>query len=142
MVPELDEIPRRYSGRNIDLMLVHLGGTTIPSPSVPLLMVTMDAEMGIQLIKLIDPDVTVPIHYEYAFHICFGFHELRIAFHADKTVERRCLYTTHWLTSNSDYDVFLSPLEDFKKAVKEAGLEAKVVYLDRKDAYQFKVKGW
>jgi len=64
LVPELAEIPRRYSGLNIDLMLVHLGGTTIPSPSIPLLMVTMDADMGVQLIKLIDPDVTVPIHYE------------------------------------------------------------------------------
>lgn len=46
-------------------MLVHLGGTTIPSPSVPLLMVTMDADQGIQLIRLIEPDITVPIHYEY-----------------------------------------------------------------------------
>lgn len=63
-MPELAEIPRRYSGQAIDLMLVHLGGTTIPSPSIPLLMVTMDADMGVQLIKLIDPDVTVPIHYE------------------------------------------------------------------------------
>ena len=64
MVLELAEIPRRYSEQNIDLMLVHLRGTRIPSPSVPLLMVAMDAEMGIQLMKLIDPDVTVPIHYE------------------------------------------------------------------------------
>ncbi|KAG6988971.1 structural maintenance of chromosomes protein 2 [Physcia stellaris] len=104
MVPELAEIPRRYSGRDIDLMLVHLGGTTIPSPNVPLLMVTMDAEMGIQLIKLINPDVTIPIHFD-------------------------------------DYDVFLSSLDDFKKAVKEAGLEDKVVYLDRKDAYHFEVQG-
>lgn len=39
----------------------------------------------------------------------------------------------------SDYDVFLSPLEDFQKAVREAGLEDRVVYLDRKDAYRFKV---
>jgi len=39
----------------------------------------------------------------------------------------------------SDYDVFLSPLEDFKKAVREAGFEDRVVYLDRKDAYRFKV---
>ena len=69
MVPELADIPRRYSGQNIDLMLVHLGGTTIPSPSLPLLMVTMDAEMGIQLMKLIDPDVTVPIHYEYVLDV-------------------------------------------------------------------------
>ena len=41
---------------------------------------------------------------------------------------------------HSDYDVFLSPLEDFKKAVKEAGLDDKVVYLDRKDAYRFQVR--
>ena len=40
MIDELKEIPERYAGQNIDLMLVHLGGTTIPSPSVPLLMVS------------------------------------------------------------------------------------------------------
>lgn len=40
----------------------------------------------------------------------------------------------------SDYDVFLSPLSDFKKAIEEAGLSDKVVYLDRKDTYRFKVK--
>lgn len=64
MVDELKEIPERYKGQNIDLMLVHLGGTTIPSPAVPLLMVTMDAKQGIELIRLINPDVTIPIHYE------------------------------------------------------------------------------
>ena len=40
----------------------------------------------------------------------------------------------------SDYDVFLSPLSDFKKAMKEAGLSDRVVYLDRGDAYSFTVK--
>lgn len=64
LVDELKEIPKRYAGQNIDLMLIHLGGTTIPSPSVPLLMVTMDAEQGLGLVKLIDPDLTIPIHYE------------------------------------------------------------------------------
>ena len=39
----------------------------------------------------------------------------------------------------SDYDVFLSPLSDFKHAIEEAGLGDKVVYLDRKDAYAFRV---
>ncbi|KAI9668232.1 MAG: hypothetical protein M1821_001052 [Bathelium mastoideum] len=102
MVDELKEIPERYKGQNIDLMLIHLGGTTIPSPSVPLLMVTMDAKQGIQLLRLINPDVTIPIHYD-------------------------------------DYDAFLSPLSDFKKAVEEAGLSEKVVYLDRKDQYSFRV---
>ncbi|KAL8923120.1 MAG: hypothetical protein Q9208_004804 [Pyrenodesmia sp. 3 TL-2023] len=103
LVDDLKEIPKRYAGQNIDLMLIHLGGTTIPSPSVPLLMVTMDAEQGLGLVKLIDPDLTIPVHYD-------------------------------------DYDVFLSPLEDFKKKMEEAGLQDKVVYLDRRDRYKFQVK--
>ena len=103
MVDELKEIPERYKDQNIDLMLIHLGGTTIPGPKMPLLMVTMDAEQGVQLMRLINPDLTIPIHYD-------------------------------------DYDVFLSPLEDFKKAVQAAGLDRKVVYLDRKDQFKFDVK--
>jgi L-ascorbate metabolism protein UlaG (beta-lactamase superfamily) len=104
LVDDLKEIPIRYAGQNIDLMLIHLGGTTLPSPNMPLLMVTMDAQQGLKLVQLINPDVTIPIHYD-------------------------------------DYDVFLNPLEDFKKAVEEAGLADKVVYLDRKDKYEFEVKG-
>ncbi|KAF2429830.1 Metallo-hydrolase/oxidoreductase [Tothia fuscella] len=103
MVDELKEIPERYKDQNIDLMLIHLGGTTIPSPSIPLLMVTMDAKQGIELMELIHPEVTIPIHYD-------------------------------------DYDVFLSPLSDFKKAVEEAGWTDRVVYLDRKDQFKFRVK--
>jgi L-ascorbate metabolism protein UlaG (beta-lactamase superfamily) len=110
MVDELHEIPKRYAGQQIDLMLAHLGGTTIPSPLVgrlmePLaLMVTMDAEQGLQLIQLIQPDITIPIHYD-------------------------------------DYDVFASPLEDFKRMVEGAGLSDKVVILDRSDQYRFRVRG-
>ena len=64
MVDELQEIPERYKDHNIDLMLIHLGGTTIPSPSLPLLMVTMDAKQGLELVQLINPDLTIPVHYE------------------------------------------------------------------------------
>ncbi|KAI5271447.1 Metallo-hydrolase/oxidoreductase [Aureobasidium subglaciale] len=103
LVDELKEIPERYKGQNIDLMLIHLGGTTIPSPKLPLLMVTMDAKQGIELVRLINPDLTIPIHYD-------------------------------------DYDVFLSPLDDFKKEMERAGLSQKVVYLDRKDQYKFAVQ--
>jgi L-ascorbate metabolism protein UlaG (beta-lactamase superfamily) len=103
MVDELKAIPKKYKGQNIDLMLIHLEGTTIPSPSMPLLMVTMDAAQGPQLVQLINPDITIPIHYD-------------------------------------DYDAFLSSPDDFKKAVEEAGLTDKVVYLDRKDQYNFEVK--
>ncbi|MDB5105432.1 MAG: hypothetical protein JWP91_3121 [Fibrobacteres bacterium] len=38
-----------------------------------------------------------------------------------------------------DYTVFKSPLEDFRKAVKEAGLEGRVIYLDRGETYDFMV---
>lgn len=66
MVNDLKKIPELYThaGKPIDLMLIHLGGTTIPSPKLPLLMVTMDAKQGIELVKLVNPDLTVPIHYE------------------------------------------------------------------------------
>lgn len=106
MVDELREIPRRYEGQRIDLMLAHLGGTTVPSPNLgPLsLMVTMDAEQGLQLVRLIKPDVTIPIHYD-------------------------------------DYEVFKSPLEEFRRVVEEAGLGDRVVYLERGDWFRFRVEG-
>ncbi|OKL58967.1 hypothetical protein UA08_05505 [Talaromyces atroroseus] len=106
LVDELKEIPKRYAGQNIDLMLIHLGGTTVPSPSLlPMaVMVTMDAKQGLQLIQLIKPDLTIPIHYD-------------------------------------DYDVFASPLEDFKAEIEKAGLTDRVVYLDRSDRFRFRVSG-
>lgn len=103
-VDELKEIPQRLKNEKIDLMLVHLGGTTIPGPKLPLVMVTMDAEQGIKLMRLMDPDVTIPVHFD-------------------------------------DYSVMLSGLDDFKKAVEEAGFQDKVVYLDRGDQYRFNVRG-
>lgn len=35
LIDELNDIPKRYAeaGREVDLMLMHLGGTTIPGPS-------------------------------------------------------------------------------------------------------------
>lgn len=40
----------------------------------------------------------------------------------------------------SDYDVFLSPLADFKAEMSQAGLDDKIVYLDRGDEFQFRVR--
>lgn len=45
------------------------------------------------------------------------------------------------LTSRSDYDVFLSPLADFKAEMTKAGFDDKVVYLDRGDQFEFEVRG-
>jgi hypothetical protein len=54
----------------------------------------------------------------------------------------KCLFLGGRVCANeeSDYDVFLSPLQDFKDAVKGAGLDTKVVYLDRGDAFRFDLK--
>ncbi len=52
----LREIPARYPG--IDLALLHLGGTRILG-----LLVTMDADQGIEMMRIVDPRAAVPIHY-------------------------------------------------------------------------------
>lgn len=44
------------------------------------------------------------------------------------------------LVHYDDYDIFKSPLNEFKDTVKTAGLEAKVLYLERREEYRFKVR--
>lgn len=92
---DLHEIPRRYP--DIDLALFHLGGTRIMG-----ILLTMDAEQGVEAIRIINPREVVPIHYD-------------------------------------DYEVFKSPLEDFKKAVEAAGFTERVRYLSRGETYNFEV---
>jgi len=53
----LEEIPPRFPG--VDLGLFHLGGTRILG-----VMLTMDARQGVRAMRLIDPDVAIPIHYD------------------------------------------------------------------------------
>ncbi|MFF0789088.1 MBL fold metallo-hydrolase [Streptomyces spiralis] len=50
-------IAERYP--NIDLAVLHLGGTTLPGG----LMVTMDAEQGADLLDLLRPRRALPVHY-------------------------------------------------------------------------------
>ncbi|OAA57141.1 hypothetical protein LEL_10931 [Akanthomyces lecanii RCEF 1005] len=64
LVEDLEEIPRWLKDKQLDLMLVHLGGTTIPGASLPLFMVTMDGEQGRHLMQLVNPKITIPIHYD------------------------------------------------------------------------------
>jgi L-ascorbate metabolism protein UlaG (beta-lactamase superfamily) len=92
---DLREIPRRYP--EIDLALFHLGGTQIMG-----ILLTMDAEQGVEAIRIIDPREVIPIHY-------------------------------------NDYEVFKSPLEDFKRAVAEAGFEDRARYLSHGETYEFDV---
>jgi L-ascorbate metabolism protein UlaG (beta-lactamase superfamily) len=92
---DLREIPKRYP--DIQLALFHLGGTRIMG-----ILLTMDAEQGVEAIRIINPQKVVPIHY-------------------------------------NDYGVFQSPLEDFKRAVEEAGLTDRVHYMSHGDTYEFEV---
>ena len=92
---DIHAIPQRFP--NIDLALLHLGGTRI----LGVLKVTMDGKDGVHMMQVIRPRKTVPIHY-------------------------------------SDYDVFKSPLEDFAREVKAAGLERDVVYLAHGETYAFR----
>jgi L-ascorbate metabolism protein UlaG (beta-lactamase superfamily) len=52
----LSEIPRRH--RDIDLALLHLGGTRVLG-----ILVTMDAKQGVDLLKLVRPRRAIPIHF-------------------------------------------------------------------------------
>jgi L-ascorbate metabolism protein UlaG (beta-lactamase superfamily) len=52
----LREIPRRYP--DVDLALLHLGGTRVLG-----IMVTMDAEQGVEAMRIVDPRTAIPIHY-------------------------------------------------------------------------------
>jgi L-ascorbate metabolism protein UlaG (beta-lactamase superfamily) len=54
---QLREIPKRYP--TIDLGLLHLGGTRVLG-----ILVTMDAKQGIEAIRIINPRVALPIHYD------------------------------------------------------------------------------
>ena len=90
---DLHEIPKRFP--DVDLALLHLGGTRVLG-----VLVTMDAEQGIEMMRIIEPEKAIPIHY-------------------------------------NDYDVFKSPLEDFKRAAEEAGLGDKMIYLAHGDQYEF-----
>ena len=56
LIDDLQEIPRRYP--ELDLALLHLGGTKVLG-----IMVTMDAEQGVEVLRLVKPKRAIPIHY-------------------------------------------------------------------------------
>jgi L-ascorbate metabolism protein UlaG (beta-lactamase superfamily) len=55
--PFLAEIPRRFP--DIDAMLIHLGGTKVAG-----VLLTMDGNQGADVVELIRPGLTLPIHYD------------------------------------------------------------------------------
>ena len=57
VIDDLKEIPRRY--RDIHLALLHLGGTRVMG-----ILVTMDGHEGVELMRLVNPRLAIPIHYD------------------------------------------------------------------------------
>jgi L-ascorbate metabolism protein UlaG (beta-lactamase superfamily) len=55
--PRLAQVAERCGP--IDAMIIHLGGTRIAG-----LLVTMDGRQGAQLMRLLEPRLTVPVHYD------------------------------------------------------------------------------
>ena len=53
---EIKEIPKRYP--HINIALLHLGGTRVMG-----IMVTMDANEGLEMFNIINPRKAIPIHY-------------------------------------------------------------------------------
>ncbi len=56
VIDELQEIPQRVP--DIDIALLHLGGTRVLG-----ILVSMDAKQGIEAMRIIDPALAIPIHY-------------------------------------------------------------------------------
>jgi L-ascorbate metabolism protein UlaG (beta-lactamase superfamily) len=55
--PELAAVAERWP--DLDAMIIHLGGTKVFG-----VMVTMDGQQGMNLVELVRPPVTIPIHHD------------------------------------------------------------------------------
>jgi L-ascorbate metabolism protein UlaG (beta-lactamase superfamily) len=58
LVDDLREIPRRVG--DLDVAVLHLGGTTLPGG----LVVTLDGAAGAELVDLLRPGLAVPVHHD------------------------------------------------------------------------------
>ena len=58
---DIAAIRERYD--EVDLALLHLGGTRIPTRILGVL-VTMDARQGVELLRIVQPRRAIPIHYD------------------------------------------------------------------------------
>jgi len=57
MFDDLAQIPSRYP--RLDVAVLHLGGTRVMG-----VLVTMDAEQGVEAVRLMDAGTSVPVHYD------------------------------------------------------------------------------
>jgi L-ascorbate metabolism protein UlaG (beta-lactamase superfamily) len=98
-IPELTRIVERYP--NPDAMVVHLGGTRILG-----LLVTMDDQQGADLLELVDPAVTVPVHFDDYSVFRSPLSDFRTE--VDKrSAEGRIHSTVRYVTHGETVDLFL-----------------------------------
>ena len=91
----------------------------------------MDGKQGIQLVRLISPKLTIPVHFDDydVFAVSLGIiSSVNLAL----CVDAQLIFV---------YCLSQSPRSDFEKEVESAGLGEKVLYLDRGDAFEFGVRG-
>ncbi|WP_017318569.1 MBL fold metallo-hydrolase [Mastigocladopsis repens] len=88
----LKEIPHRYP--NIDLALLHLGGTKAFG-----ILLTMDAEQGVQAIQIIAPRTAIPIHFNDYTVFKSALDDFKSAI-AQAGLEHKVQYLSHGDTYN------------------------------------------
>ena len=93
---EFYEIPKRYP--DIDLALVHLGGTKILG-----ILLTMDGKQGAKAIEVLSPDTAIPIHYNDYTVMKSPLEEFVQAIHAAGLHDR-----IHYLKHGDTYEFKLS----------------------------------
>jgi hypothetical protein len=91
----------------------------------------MDGKQGIQLVRLISPKLTIPVHFD-------DYDVFAVSLRIDPSVILTlCVDAQLTLV----YRLSQSPRSDFEKEVESAGLGEKVLYLDRGDAFEFGIRG-
>lgn len=87
LVDSLEEIPRRFP--DIDLGLIHIGGTTFLVN-----VVTMTGEMGVRAVEITRPRTAIPIHYNDYSVFASGLDDFKEAAAASDT-DTRFVYLAH-----------------------------------------------
>jgi L-ascorbate metabolism protein UlaG (beta-lactamase superfamily) len=83
----LREVPRHFP--ELDLMLMHLGGTRVLG-----VLVTMDGRQGVRAMQLIAPKLTIPIHYNDYTVFKSPLSDFQEAVH-DAGLDREVRYLSH-----------------------------------------------
>lgn len=84
----------------------------------------MDGKQGIQLVQLISPKLTIPIHID----------------DYDVFLVSRLSCASYSVALILIVLTFQSPRSDFEKEVTNAGFDSKVLYLERGDVFEFGVR--